>query len=43
MSEKKTPFRKTLTWAAVAYGAFTTLSVVVPIVLDKIWNKSNKS
>lgn len=42
MSEKKSAFRKTLTWASVAYAGFTALSVIVPIVLDKVWNKSNK-
>jgi hypothetical protein len=43
MSEKKSAFRKTLAWASVAYGAFTALSVIVPIILDRAWNKSNKS
>jgi hypothetical protein len=39
MNKNKSAFRKTLLLASIAYGAFTTLSVVVPIILDRVWNK----
>lgn len=39
MNKNKSAFRKALFLASIAYGAFTTLSVVVPILLDRVWNK----
>ena len=40
--KNKSDMRKTLTWATVAYGAFTALSVIAPIVLDKLWKRREK-
>lgn len=44
MNENKSARRKTLTWAAIAYTAFTALSVIGPIVLGRVWKRrdSNK-
>ncbi len=39
VNKNKSARRKALLVASVAYGAFTTLSVVVPIILDRVWNK----
>ncbi|HZS79430.1 MAG TPA: hypothetical protein VFA41_22645 [Ktedonobacteraceae bacterium] len=36
MQNQKSTMRKTLTAAGIAYAAFTTLSVVVPILLDRL-------
>ena len=37
--KNKADMRKTLTWATVAYGAFTALSVIGPILLQKLWKR----
>lgn len=34
--QNRADMRKAMTWAALAYGAFTALSVVGPIVLEKL-------
>ncbi len=39
MKEDTSTMRKTIGWAAVAYGAFTALSVVGPIVLERFWSR----
>ncbi|HEX7737797.1 MAG TPA: hypothetical protein VF458_23310 [Ktedonobacteraceae bacterium] len=41
-SDQKSSMRKTLGWAAVAYGAFTALSVIGPILLEKFWAKKRR-
>jgi hypothetical protein len=40
--KNRADMRKTLTWATVAYGAFTALSVIGPIVLNKLWKRREK-
>ena len=40
--KNKADMRKTLTWVGVAYGAFTALSVIAPLVLDKLWKRREK-
>ena len=42
MNKPKPGYRKPLLWASAAYGVFTALSIVVPIVWDRISNKENK-
>ena len=42
MSDQKTTMRKTIGWAAVAYGAFTALSVVGPILLERFWGQRRR-
>ena len=39
MNENKSARRKTLTWATIAYAAFTALSVIGPIILDRAWKR----
>jgi hypothetical protein len=39
MKEDKSTMRKTIGWAAVAYGAFTAISVVGPILLERFWSR----
>jgi hypothetical protein len=34
--DKKPPVGKTLAWAYAAVAAFTALSVVVPIIMDRL-------
>ncbi len=33
---QKNTMRKALTLASIAYGAFTAISVIVPIILDRL-------
>lgn len=37
-NEQKATMRKAIGLAALAYGAFTALSIVAPILLDRIWS-----
>ena len=37
--ENKSTMHKTIGWAAVAYGAFTTIAVVGPILLERFWSR----
>ncbi len=39
MKENTSTGRKTLGWAAVAYAAFTAISVVGPILLERFWSR----
>ena len=39
MKENKSKMRKTIGWASVAYGAFTALSIVGPILLERFWSR----
>lgn len=39
MNNHKTNMRKSLKWAGIAYGVFTALSVIGPIVLDRLWSR----
>jgi hypothetical protein len=39
MDKPKPAFRKPLLWASAAYGVFTALAVIVPIVWDRIASK----
>ena len=39
MQKQKPAFLKPLLWAYSALGAFTALSIIVPIVWDRIANK----
>lgn len=39
MDKQKSSMRKTIGWASVAYGAFTALSVIGPILLERFWAK----
>lgn len=39
MSDQKSAMRKTIRWASVAYGVFTALSVIGPILLERFWER----
>ena len=39
MKQKKPAFLKPLLWAYSAIGTFTVISIVGPIILDRIWNR----
>jgi hypothetical protein len=39
MKENTSTMRKTIEWASLAYGAFTIISVVGPIVLERFWSR----
>ena len=39
MDKQKSTMRKTMGWASVAYGAFTALSIIGPILLERFWAK----
>jgi hypothetical protein len=39
MKDNKTTMRKTIGWAALAYGAFTAISIIGPIILDRLWSR----
>ena len=41
-NDNKSQFRKAITWASLAYGAFTALSILGPIILDRIWSRPQK-
>ena len=39
MKDKASTARKTIGWAALAYGAFTAISIIAPIILDRLSRK----
>ncbi|HEY6409942.1 MAG TPA: hypothetical protein VIY29_20995 [Ktedonobacteraceae bacterium] len=39
MKDNKSTMRKTIGWAALAYGAFTAISIIGPIILDRLWSR----
>ncbi|HJT56076.1 MAG TPA: hypothetical protein VJ761_06260 [Ktedonobacteraceae bacterium] len=43
MKDNKSARRKSLTVATIAYAAFTALSVIGPIVLDRVWKRRDSS
>jgi len=43
MKDNKATMRKTMGWAALAYGAFTAISIIGPIVLDRLWSRKRQT
>ena len=43
MKDNKGTMRKTMGWAALAYGAFTAISIIGPIVLDRLWSRKRQA
>ena len=43
MKDNKSTRRKTVGWAAVAYGAFTAISIVGPILLERYWSRRKQN
>lgn len=43
MKDNKATMRKTVGWAALAYGAFTAISIISPIVLDRLWSRRQQA
>ncbi len=41
-NNKQVPFTKTITWVYSAVAAFTTISVVAPIIWDKLARKQDQ-
>jgi hypothetical protein len=39
MKNNKSTARKAVGWAALVYGAFTAISIIGPIVLDRLSRK----
>jgi len=39
MKDNKAAMRKTIGLASLAYGAFTAISIIGPIVLERLWSK----
>jgi hypothetical protein len=39
MKDHPSTMRKTIGWASLAYGVFTIISVVGPIVLERVWSR----
>ncbi|WP_277988669.1 hypothetical protein [Ktedonosporobacter rubrisoli] len=40
--DKKPPVAKTIAWAYAAVTAFTALSIVGPLLLERLWKKGQK-
>lgn len=39
MKDKTSTMRKTMGWATLAYGAFTAISIIGPILLERLWSR----
>lgn len=39
MKEQQSSMRKTLAWASLAYGAFTAISIIGPLILERLWSR----
>jgi hypothetical protein len=43
VKDNKSTMRKTIGWASVAYGAFTAISIIGPILLERLWSRRRPS
>lgn len=41
-NKQKNPMRKALALASIAYGAFTAISIIAPIIIDKLSKRDQK-
>ncbi len=39
MKDHKLTMRKAIGWASLAYGVFTAISIIGPIVLERLWSR----
>jgi hypothetical protein len=39
VKDNKSTMRKTIGWASVAFGAFTAISIIGPILLERLWKR----
>jgi hypothetical protein len=39
MNDNRSARRKSLVLASIAYGAFTAISIIGPIILDRLWRR----
>jgi hypothetical protein len=39
MKDNKSTMRKTIGWISLAYGAFTAISIIGPLLLERVWSK----
>jgi hypothetical protein len=42
MDQNKKLMRKTMGWASFALGAFTAISIIVPIIWDRLANREQR-
>ena len=43
MKDNKSTMRKTMGLAALAYGAFTAISIIGPIILERLWSRNRQA
>ena len=43
VKDNKSTMRKTIGWASVAFGAFTAISIIGPILLERLWKQRKPS
>ncbi len=39
MKDNKSTMRKTIGWVSLAYGAFTAISIIGPLFLERVWSR----
>jgi hypothetical protein len=39
VKDHKKSMRKTIGWASLAYGAFTAISIIGPLLLERLWSR----
>jgi len=39
MKDYKATMRKTIGWISVAYGTFTAISIIGPLLLERFWSR----
>jgi len=39
MKDSKSTMNKTIGWVTLAYGGFTAISIIVPIILERLWSR----
>lgn len=43
MKDNKATMRKTIGWATLVYGAFTAISIIGPLLLERLWSRNKSS
>jgi hypothetical protein len=39
MKDSKSTMRKTMGWTTLAYSAFTAISIIGPLLLERLWSR----
>ncbi|GEM_PF-1344161 len=42
MKDDKATMRKTIGWISLAYGAFTAISIIGPLILERLWSRNRQ-